>query len=286
MKRILVTGGAGFIGTNLIKELKNQDCDVMSIDNYSTGSKDNHVKGVNYIDLDIEDISKISESNFDYCFHLAAQSRVQPSFENPQESLRVNASGTMRVLEWIRYNHIKLVYAGSSSKHHNPSDSPYATTKYLGEELCKLYKKSYNVDVEIARFYNVYGPGENIDEKFGNVIGIWSSKILKGESLPIIGDGSQKRDFIHVIDIVDGLIKIAFSNLKHDDAWELGSGVNYSINQLFSFFNERFSVNSYNLPDQPGNYKETLRDNDDMLKLLNWIPEDRLKEHIFKLKMS
>jgi len=286
MKRILVTGGAGFIGTNLIKELKNQDCDVMSIDNYSTGSKDNHVKGVNYIDLDIEDISKISESNFDYCFHLAAQSRVQPSFENPQESLRVNASGTMRVLEWIRYNHIKLVYAGSSSKHHNPSDSPYATTKYLGEELCKLYKKSYNVDVEIARFYNVYGPGENIDEKFGNVIGIWSSKILKGESLPIIGDGSQKRDFIHVIDIVDGLIKIAFSNLKHDDAWELGSGVNYSINQLFSFFNERFSVNSYNLPDQPGNYKETLRDNDDMLKLLNWIPEDRLKEHIFKLKIS
>ena len=286
MKRILVTGGAGFIGTNLIKELKNQDCDVMSIDNYSTGSKDNHVKGVKYIDLDIEDISKISESNFDYCFHLAAQSRVQPSFENPQESLRVNASGTMKVLEWVRYNNIKLVYAGSSSKHHNPSDSPYATTKYLGEELCKLYKKSYNVDVEIARFYNVYGPGENIDEKFGNVIGIWSSKILKGESLPIIGDGSQKRDFIHVIDIVDGLIKIAFSNLKHDDAWELGTGVNYSINQLFSFFNERFSVNSYNLPDQPGNYKETLRDNDDMLKLLNWIPEDRLKEHIFKLKIS
>ena len=286
MKKILVTGGAGFIGTNLIKELKNQDYDVVSIDNYSTGSTDNHIKGVYYIHLDIEDINKIGESNFDYCFHLAAQSRVQPSFENPQESLRVNSSGTMKVLEWARYNHIKLVYAGSSSKHHNPSDSPYATTKYLGEELCKLYKKSYNVDVEIARFYNVYGPGENIDEKFGNVIGIWSSKILKGESLPIIGDGSQKRDFIHVIDIVDGLIKIAFSNLKHDDAWELGTGVNYSINQLFSFFNERFSVNSYNLPDQPGNYKVTLRDNDDMLKLLNWIPEDRLKEHIFKLKIS
>ena len=286
MRRILVTGGAGFIGTNLIKELKNQDYDVVSIDNYSTGSKTTHIKGVNYIDIDIEDISIISESNFDYCFHLAAQSRVQPSFENPQESLRVNASGTIKVLEWVRHNQIKLVYAGSSSKHHNPSDSPYATTKYLGEELCKLYKKSYNVDVEIARFYNVYGPGENIDEKFGNVIGIWSAKILKGESLPIIGDGSQKRDFIHVIDIVDGLIKIAFSDLKHDDAWELGTGVNYSINQLFSFFNERFNVNSCNLPDQPGNYRETLRDNDDMLRLLDWIPEDRLKEHIFKLKIS
>ena len=286
MKKILVTGGAGFIGTNLIKELKNQDYDVVSIDNYSTGSTDNHIKGVYYIHLDIEDINKIGESNFDYCFHLAAQSRVQPSFENPQESLRVNSSGTMKVLDGQGIISVKVIYAGSSSKHHDPSDSPYAMTKFLGEEICKLYKKSYNVDVEIARFYNVYGPGENIDEKFGNVIGIWSSKILKGESLPIIGDGSQKRDFIHVIDIVDGLIKIAFSNLKHDDAWELGTGVNYSINQLFSFFNERFSVNSYNLPDQPGNYKETLRDNDDMLKLLNWIPEDRLKEHIFKLKIS
>ena len=286
MKKILVTGGAGFIVTNLIKELKNKVCDVVSIDNYSTGSKDNHIKGVKYIDLDIEDISKISESNFDYCFHLAAQSRVQPSFENPLESLRVNASGTMKVLEWVRYNHIKLVYAGSSSKHHNPSESPYATTKYLGEELCKLYKKSYNVDVEIARFYNVYGPGENIDEKFGNVIGIWYSKILKGESLPIIGDGSQKRDFIHVFDIADGLIKIAFSNLKHDDAWELGTGVSYSINELFSFFNEKYNVNSHNLPDQLGNYRETLRENDDMLRLLNWAPQDRLKNHISKLKIS
>ena len=283
MKKILVTGGAGFIGTNLIKELKNKVCDVVSIDNYSTGSKDNHIKGVKYIDLDIEDISKISESNFDYCFHLAAQSRVQPSFENPVESLRVNASGTMKVLEWVRYNQIKLVYAGSSSKHHNPSDSPYATTKYLGEELCKLYKKSFNVNVEIARFYNVYGPGENIDEKFGNVIGIWYSKILKGESLPIIGDGSQKRDFIHVIDIADGLIKIAFSNLKHNDAWELGTGVNYSINELFSFFNEKFNVNSHNVPDQLGNYRYTLRNNDDMLNLLNWKPKDRLKDHINNL---
>lgn len=286
MKKILVTGGAGFIGSNLIKELITLNYQVYSLDNYSTGSKLNEVKGATYFNMDIEKIITIEEENFDYCFHLAAQSRVQPSFENPQESLRVNVGGTMKVLEWVRHNNIKLVYAGSSSKHHNPADSPYATTKYLGEELCKLYKKSYKVDVEIARFYNVYGPGENIDEINGNVIGIWRSKILKGEPLPIVGDGNQKRDFIHVIDIVDGLIRIAFSNLRHDDAWELGTGVNYSINQLFNFFYERFNVNSYNLPDQLGNYKETLRENDDMLKLLDWIPEDRLKEHIFKLEIS
>ncbi len=285
MNKVLITGGAGFIGSNLVRNLKSKDYEIISLDNYSTGSKDNHINGVSYLDLDIENISLIKDTDFDYCFHLAAQSRVQPSFENPLESLRVNVTGTMKVLEWAQKNNTKVLYAGSSSRHHNPSDSPYAMTKYLGEELCNLYKRSYGLNVEIARFYNVYGPGENIDEKFGNVIGIWSSKISKGEPLPIIGDGNQKRDFIHVYDIVDGLIKISLSDLKHKDAWELGSGINYSINQLFSYFNKRFNIKSYNLPDQPGNYKETLRINDDMLKRLNWVPEDRLKDHILKLNI-
>ena len=282
MKSILVTGGTGFIGTNLIKVLKNKGYEVASIDNYSLGSIENHIEGVTYIDSDIELIEQL-DSKFDLCFHLAAQSRVQPSFEDPEESIRINVNGTMKVMEWAKKNNVKVIYAGSSSKHHNPSDSPYATTKYLGEGLCKLYKKSFNVDVEIARFYNVYGPGENVDEKNGNVIGIWRSKILKGETLPIVGDGEQRRDFVHVKDIVDGLIKIAISNIKHKDAWELGTGVNYSINELFCFFNEKFKVNSHNIPDQLGNYSYTLRNNNDMTSLLNWKPKDRLKDHINNL---
>ena len=182
-------------------------------------------------------------------------------------------------------NNTKIIYAGSSSKHHNPSDSPYAMYKYLGEEVCKLYRKSYKVNVEIARFYNVYGPRENVDEKFGNVIGIWRAKIAKGEPLPIVGDGKQKRDFIHVYDIVDGLQKIAFSNLNHDDAWELGTGLNYSIINVYDFFNNHFKTDFINIPDQPGNYRTTLRENDDTLKLLNWIPIDRLEKHIKSLKI-
>ena len=102
-------------------------------------------------------------------------------------------------------------------------------TKYLGEEICKLYKKSFNVNVEIARFYNVYGPYEPLDEKFGNVIGIWRAKVKENKPLTIVGDGNQKRDFTHVDDIVDGILKIAFSKKTHSDAWELGSGVSYSI---------------------------------------------------------
>tara|TARA_A100000164_G_scaffold376647_1_gene414128 strand:- start:1549 stop:2403 length:855 start_codon:yes stop_codon:yes gene_type:complete len=284
MKKVLVTGGAGFIGSNLIKELKKKDYEVTSVDNYSTGDIKNEMPGVNYINDDIFNITML-DNNFDICFHLAAQSRVQPSFENPEESLRVNVLGTSKVMEWAKKNNIKVVYAGSSSKHHTPSDSPYAMYKFLGEEVCKLYKKSFNVNVEIARFYNVYGPGENIDEKYGNVIGIWTAKIAKGEPLPIVGDGKQKRDFIHVIDIVEGLQKIAFSDLSHIDAWELGTGVNYSINKVYEFFNNRFNVEFENIPDQPGNYKKTLRENDDTLKLLNWTPKDRLEEHINNIKI-
>ncbi|MEL0258117.1 MAG: NAD-dependent epimerase/dehydratase family protein, partial [Gammaproteobacteria bacterium] len=228
------------------------------------------------------DITKIDslDTDFDLCFHLAAQSRVQPSFENPEESFRVNVLGTTKVMEFAKKNNIKVTYAGSSSKHHDPSDSPYAMYKYLGEQVCKLYKKSYNVNVQIARFYNVYGPGESIDEKYGNVIGIWRSKVLNGEPLPIVGDGNQKRDFVHVYDIVDGLVKIALSELNHEDAWELGTGINYSINELFNYFKDKFNVTSIIIPDQPGNYRQTLRENDDSLKLLGWEPMDRLKDHI------
>ena len=284
MKKILVTGGVGFIGSNLIKGLKELNFELVSLDDYSTGLKANELDGVQYIKDDILNINNIV-NDFDFCFHLAAQSRVQPSFDNPEESLRVNVNGTSRVMEWSKLNNTKVIYAGSSSKHHKPSESPYAMYKFLGEEVCKLYKDSYNVNVEIARFYNVYGPGENVDERYGNVIGIWRSMIMKGEPLPIVGDGEQRRDFIHVYDIVEGLKKIAFSNLQHQDAWELGTGISYSINNVFQLFKERFNVKCINIPDQPGNYRKTLRENDDTLKLLNWIPKDRLKEHINNIKI-
>lgn len=283
MKKILVTGGVGFIGTNLLMDLKKSNYKLYSLDNYSSGTKKNEIEGITYLNEDITQITNL-KNDFEICFHLAAQSRVQPSFDYPEESFRVNVLGTLKVMEWSRSNNTKIIYAGSSSKHHNPSDSPYAMYKYLGEEVCKLYRKSYKVNVEIARFYNVYGPGENVDEKYGNVIGIWRAKIAKGESLPIVGDGKQKRDFIHVYDIVDALQKIAFSNLNHNDAWELGTGVNYSIIDVYNFFNNYFNTDFINIPDQPGNYRSTLRENDDTLKLLNWIPKDRLEKHIKSLK--
>ena len=283
MHKVLVTGGAGFIGTNLISKLVELNINVVSIDDYSTGSQKNHLDSVKYIDSDIESLDDVVESDYDYCFHLAAQSRVQPSFEDPEESFRVNVKGTLKVMEWARKNKIKVIYAGSSSRHHDPSDSPYAMTKFLGEEICKLYKKTYNVNAEIARFYNVYGPHEPLDEKFGNVIGIWRVKAMTSKPLPIVGDGEQRRDFTHVDDIISGVISIANSDIKHEDAWEIGSGINYSINELFEMFRKKFNVTSENIDDQPGNYRKTLRTNDDMINKLNWSPSDRLNEYVQNL---
>ena len=256
-KNILITGGVGFIGSNLAQKLSAEGHNVISIDDYSFGKKVNEIQNVRYINDDITNIALLTDS-IDICYHLAAKARVQPSFEDPVDYFRVNVTGTMKVMEWAKENKVKVVYAGSSSKHFSPEDSPYAMYKFLGEQICKLYRKSYGIKAEIARFYNVYGPRENRDEKYGNVIGIWTTKAMKGDPLPIVGDGMQRRDFTHVNDIVDGLIKIGFSDISQEDGWELGTGNNYSINELFNMFKLRFGSESVFIPDQPGNYKKTL----------------------------
>jgi UDP-glucose 4-epimerase len=283
--KVMVTGGAGFIGTNLIKRLKKEGHQIISLDNYDSGVIENHVENVKYINADIETIEYIKGDDFDVCFHLAALSRIQPSFENPTDTFRVNVRGTEAVMEWAKHNDVKVVYAGSSSKHHNPADSPYAMYKYLGEEVCRLYKATYNVDVEIARFYNVYGPDEVIEGDWAAVIGIWRRQVRDGEIITIVGDGEQRRDFTHVEDIVDGLYKMAHTKTSLDivDAFELGTGTNYSINEVYTMFKDKFGTECKYIPDQKGNYRETLRENDTACELLDWKPTDRLKEYIDSL---
>ena len=139
--KILVTGGAGFIGTNLIKRLLTEGHEVHSLDNYDSGLVENHIEGGNYISGDIEQIEYWRGDKFDLCYHLAALSRIQPSFENPLETFRVNTAATLSVADWAKHNNVKVVYAGSSSRWHDPYQSPYACFKHMGEEIYKLYKK-------------------------------------------------------------------------------------------------------------------------------------------------
>jgi len=281
--KILITGALGFVGKNLAKKLLADGHDVIGLDNYEIGKSEDEVEGVRYLPWDIEQIEYLKGDNIDLCFHLAALSRIQPSFEQPSETFRVNARGTEAVCEWARHNNVKVVYAGSSSQWHDPFLSPYALYKKLGEDVCKLYRMIYNSDIEIARFYNVYGPGEITEGKWAAVIGKWRGQVEKNHPITIVGDGEQRRDFTHIDDIVDGLIKIGFGTEKHEDAWELGTGFNYSLNEVAQLFVEKFSAVKVYMTDERGNYRETIRVNNDAIEKLGWTPTDKLKEYINSL---
>jgi UDP-glucose 4-epimerase len=281
-KMVLVTGGCGFIGYKLVETLVNLGYEVDVIDNLYIGHEAKDVKqiGANFLYGDVRAMDNMTNKNYKYIFHLAALSRIQPSFVNPGLTFEVNVEGTKQVIEYALRNNCKLIYSGSSSRHHNPELSPYAMSKHMGEEWTKLYKKIYGLNSEIVRFYNVYGPGELVDSHMAAVIGMWRSRIKKNLPLIIHGDGEQRRDFTHIDDIVDGIIKIAESNEKHEDAWELGTGNNYSLNEVADMFG---NVEKEYVPDVKGNYRETIRVNNDAIDRLGWKPTDKLKEYIQSL---
>jgi UDP-glucose 4-epimerase len=280
--KILVTGGAGFIGSNLIRQLIQAGEEVDCLDNFSTGN--NSEANCRYYNYDISEISLLNADDYKICFHLAGLSRIQPSFKIPETFFKTNTFGTIAVMEWAKGYNMKIVYSGSSSKHHNPHISPYACSKYLGEEVCKTYRTTFGVDVDIARFYNVYGPNEIQTPEWGAVIGIWRNRIANKLPLQIVGDGEQRRDFTHVHDIVSGLNAISKHIYFNNDAWELGSGVNYSINEVFELFKQRYpDITAEYIPQQKGNYQETLRTNDEALNILNWKCTGDLKEYIKSL---
>lgn len=291
--KVLVTGGEGFIGKHLINALVGAGYEVHSLDDKSHPSTLPKNPKCTYFYGDIEEIfdlqffySSIPDSSYNLIYHLGALSRIQPSFRKPTEFFRVNASGTQKTLDFARIQSTaRVVYAGSSSRWHTPEISPYATSKKVGEDLCKMYRTVYGVDAQIARFYNVYGEGELVDDPFAAVIGKWRHQTSLGEPITIVGDGEQRRDFTHVEDIVQGLLRIGVGVLPDDIfEWELGTGHNYSINGVADMFIERFGCEKVYIPDQKGNYQETLRESDDSLKYLKWLPQDRLRSYIKELK--
>jgi len=283
MKKVLVTGGCGFIGHALTLELIKKGYDVDVIDNLSIGKEAKIPEGCNFLGGDIRAMDNMEDKPYQYIFHLAALSRIQPSFENPYTTFSVNVDGTKQVVRYAVKNGCKLIYAGSSSKHHNPELSPYAMSKYMGEVWVKMEKRVFGLNSEIVRFYNVYGPGELVDSHMAAVIGLWRSQVEKNHPITIVGDGEQRRDFTHIDDIVDGLIRIAESEEKHEDAWELGTGKNYSINEVANLFKEKFKCVKVYMSNQKGNYRETIRINNDAIERLGWKPTDKLVEYIKSL---
>ena len=277
--RMLVTGGAGFVGANLIKRLLKDGHEVVSVDNYSTGKRENHQEGCQYHDFDLSYgfKYKVFDDEYDVIFHMAALARIQPSIKNPHKTIFNNFVSSLNVFEYARKNNTKVVYAGSSTFHHGLYSSPYAWSKFSGEELCKLYSSVYDLSTAICRFYNVYGPHQLEEGDYSTVIGIFEKQYREGKPLTMTANGEQRRDFTYIDDIVDGLVKCSEHNFKAE-FFELGRGVNYSINEIANMFGEDYP-REY-IPARKGEYDVTLADYSKAKLKLGWEPEGDIIKYI------
>lgn len=287
--KVLVTGGAGFIGANLIKRLLNDKHQVISVDNYSTGKKENEQNGCKYYELDLskrgisgtlDSIALVNQiSKFDVIFHLAALARIQPSFDNPTETFDANTRGTINLLNWARHNgNIPVIYAGSSSSHGDKYANPYTFTKWQGELLCEMFYKVYNLPTVITRFYNVYGKYQILDGAYAAVIGVFENQYKNNKKLTVTGDGEQRRDFTHVEDIVDGIVRCATNiEVASGKTFELGRGKNYSINEITKMFGQE---EVEYIPKRPGEMRITLCESVEARELLGWNPKIDIKDYI------
>lgn len=275
--KILVTGGAGFIGTNLIKRLLKENHTVVSIDNYYTGLKTNHQKGAVYIEKDISDITDYSEyGDFDLVYHLAAIARIQPSFNLPLEYFKANATATFNLCIYCSKNNIPLQFAGSSSHHSGRFKNPYTFSKDISEEIVELCKIHYGLQATITRFYNVYGSYHLKEGGYCTVIGKWEKCIEDNKPIMIYGDGKKRRDFTHIDDIIDALILIQKTN-SWGYLFELGRGVNYSIKHVAEMFEYDSIIYE---PNKPGEAEITLCKSLLAKEILGWTPQKNLIDYI------
>tara|TARA_R110002012_G_scaffold15562_5_gene61704 strand:+ start:8037 stop:8903 length:867 start_codon:yes stop_codon:yes gene_type:complete len=240
MQNVLVTGGLGFVGSNLVKILKKEgNYNITVIDNLCSNSSNRNYQeeGVEYIIDDINNLDKIKYQNldFDLIFHLAGLSRIQPSFLDPISYFKANTLGTVQVCELAKRCGAKIIYAASSSAEAGPHLNPYAFTKWTGEEVIRMYAEIYNISTVSTRFFNVYGPRQPWSGTYATVVGIFERQYKANEPLTITGTGEQRRDFTHVFDIANGMICLSKDTHK-GEIYNLGTSRNYSINELADMY--------------------------------------------------
>ena len=274
--KVLVTGGAGFVGTNLIKQLLKEGHQVISVDNYHTGLKSNHQPGAQYVEFDIRNIDDYSSwGEFDIVYHLAAIARIQPSFKEPYDYFTTNANATFKIAKYCSEKNIPLVFAGSSSHWSGKFKNPYTFSKDVSEEIIQLFQKHYGLKASIARFYNVYGPHHLKEGGYCTVIGKWEKCIEEQKPLTIYGNGNKRRDFTHIDDIVSALILI-----NEKQAWgymfELGRGKNYSIKEIASMFQTDIVYED----DKPGEADITLCTDTVAKEVLGWEAKLDISDYI------
>lgn len=276
---VLVTGGAGFVGSNLIRRLLAEGARVISLDNYFAGTEAAHVSGVEYRAGHTKDIERLVPETPDLIYHLGEYSRVEQSLEEPDVVNDLNTVGTAAVLEFWRKRKCKLVYAGSSTKFGDDglarNATPYAFTKAANTELVKNYGEWYGLPYAITYFYNVYGHGER-SGRYGTVIAIFAEQVRKGQPITVTSPGTQLRNFTHVDDIVDGLILVGEKG--EGDEFGLGNEKAFSMLEVARLFSEDIVM----LPERPGNRMSASIDISKS-RALGWEPKRNLEDEIYKL---
>ncbi len=280
-KLILVTGGAGFIGSHLCERLVREGHCVISLDDYSTGSRGNHIPEIEYRKGHTRDIATLIPESPDMIYHLGEYARVEQSFADIARVLASNVVGTQAVLEFVRMRGGKLIYAGSSTKYADggigKEQSPYAWSKATNTDLVQRYGDWFGIDYAITYFYNVYGPRERSDPETGTVIGIFASCWKKGVPLPVRRPGTQKRNFTHIYDIVEGLVQVGARGAG--DEYGLGHPDAYSLEEVAQLFGGDITW----LEERPGNRMTSSVDIRRATLELGWKPRYSLPEYIHGL---
>ena len=295
--RSVVTGGAGFIGSNLVDHLVRIDHKVIVLDNFVSGKKANLAhhkkKDVKIIRVDISKSKNLDKyfKKVDYVFHLAGLAEIIPSIKNPKKYFNTNVLGTLKVVEAAKRAGVKkLIYAASSSCYGSPKNlptsekekidikHPYGLTKFLGEQLVLKYATNFNMPNISFRFFNVYGPRLNMSGQYSAVFGNFLKQKKNNKPLTIVGDGKQTRDFIHVDDLTNAFIKVAKSRLVNK-IYNLGSGKEISINKIANLFGGKKIF----IPKRPREPKRSLANISKIKKDINWKPKITIQEGIKRL---
>ena len=291
----LVTGGAGFIGSNLVETLLGIGHTVVCVDNESSDAHDKPYWNSNSINIrgDIRDYTLMSSAmeSVDYVFHLAAEARIQPAIENPINAVSVNDLGTATVLQCARENQVKKFMFSSTSAAYGRNDSPnietqspdplnpYSVTKLNGENLCRMYTELFGLPTVIFRYFNVYGPKQPVRGQYAPVLGIFKRQKDAGEPLTIVGDGNQRRDFVHVEDVARANVMAALADPGQDaygEVYNIGTGKNFSVNEIAEMF---MHEKTYIAP-RPGEARVSLANNQKMRNTFGWTPTHDLEKWI------
>lgn len=291
----LVTGGAGFIGSNLVDALLKLGHDVIVIDNESSEVHDHFYWNslASNHKLDIRDYESTRElyDNVDYVFHLAAQSRIQPAINSPIEAVSINSVGTATVLQCSLEAKVKrVIYSSTSSAYGNnltpnvetqPNDclNPYSVSKVAGENLCIMYNKLFGLPTIVFRYFNVYGNRQPLKGQYAPVVGLFIKQAQNNEALTIVGDGQQRRDFSHVDDVVTANIIAITKEIDQSlfgQVYNVASGKNYSINEIALMVSDNFKY----IPSRIGEATETLGNTDKINKIFGWKSTIDIKDWI------